>query len=123
MAPDQRAFVRAVRAHLGLSPTELGERLGKRNAYASVNAWETTNAKNYRRLSYTDTMALLELAGWLNMLEDAPDLTAAPDPLEEVARGVRDLLSGQERLLAELSQEPARAKPAPRRAAPKRRSS
>lgn len=84
MAPTQREFVRLVREHLGLSPTELGEKLGKRNAYGSANSWETENPKNYRKLSYTDTMRMLELCGWLNMAGEAPSTVEPANQVDEI---------------------------------------
>lgn len=92
--PDQRAFVKAARAKLGLTPTELGDRLGKKNAYSAVNSWETTTAKNYRGLSFEDTVKILQLCDWLDMDEDARDAAGIPpDPLEEIGEGVEEILA------------------------------
>lgn len=81
MAPDQRTFVRAALKQLGLTPTQLGNRLGKDNGYSAVNSWTTEQPKNYRRLSFDDAMRIAEFCGWLNMRADAVAEAHDPAPL------------------------------------------
>lgn len=104
-SPNQREFIRAVRAFLNVTPTELGDLLGKRNAYNAVNAWETDNRSNFRKLSYQDTIAMLELCGWLpaTWWEDAtgprtgvvtPVARPVPQTPTQILEEIRDRLEG-----------------------------
>lgn len=116
---DQRAFVRAVRERLGITPTDLGKVLGKPNAYNSVNSWETTTQKNYRKLSFTDTMMLLRLCGWLSMDSDALEAAAIPpDPLAQLGAGIERILLNQQEILRRLpapsEQSDVRVSPKPK---------
>lgn len=103
----------------GLTPTALGNKLGKPNAYNAVNSWTTTNAKNSRGLGYEDTIAMLELCGWLNMTGDvtANDSTPA-DPLAALATAVAAVERGQAEILRLLRAE-KEARTSRPRAAPK----
>lgn len=117
MVPNQRDFVKAVRKELGLTPTQLGNKLGKPNGYSSANSWETTNAKNFRGLSYEDTMTMLELCGWLNMSEDASENAESPvDPLARIAVGVAALEKGQAEIVRLLREEQEALQSPPRAA-------
>jgi len=112
----QPDFVRAVMAELGLSQTDLGVALKKPNAYATVHGWISGRLK----LGYDDTMKMLELCGWLNMGEDARRAAGLPpDPLEQIATGVRELLDNQKEFLDAVAEQRATPK-RPGRARPKR---
>lgn len=114
MAPTKAAFVHAVMDHLGLSQTDLGIALRKGNAYQTVHGW-----LGRKKLGYDDTMAMLELCGWLNMDAEAPTKPARANHedghQEEIAAALRDIAAAQEEILRRLppadAQAPPRARP------------
>lgn len=131
MAPDQRTFVRAALDQLHLTPTELGTKLGKDNAYSAVNSWTTANPKNYRRLSFDDAMRIAEMCGWLTLAAPTVDPEATlPEAheagvdlilegqlkmSEEVGKRMREVLAAIEMLRSHLDDVPSAGRSFPRR--------
>jgi len=107
---DQAEFVQAVMDKLGLSKTDLGAAMGRKNAYADVQGWIT--GRSILRLD--ETLRMLEMCGWIS-----PDgkTGVRADPLESLADAVGVLAEGQKKMLALLESRPV-AQPRKRPAAP-----
>lgn len=115
--PSQEDFVRSVIDHLGITQTKLGKAMGADNAYATAHNWKTGKV----RLTYVETMRMLEMCGWLAMDGGAEVARIEPPDgrLESIAAAVGQILQNQKQQ-AELLQE-IRATPEPRhKAAPTR---
>lgn len=67
----QEDFVKEVMKATGLTQTELGDAMNLRNPYSKVHDWTTGKGS----LRFEDTIALLELAGWVSI----PATVADPD--------------------------------------------
>lgn len=99
VTPNQKEFVIRALKELGLTPTELGNKLGKKNGYNAVNAWTTDRPSNFRRISYEDTMTILEMCDWLKMGSEQPTLRLAAR--EQPANELAELRATQSRMLAD----------------------
>lgn len=103
-------------------PTELARRLGLSSYESPKRVKRWLDGENAPR--YDETIALLELAGWLNTAGGRRRVSAAPaDPLEALAKGVAALEKAQAEILVEVrasraEREAARSQPL---APPKRR--
>jgi hypothetical protein len=59
----QRDFIEAALRRLDMGPTDLGEALGKRNAYQQVRGWITGKY----RLDIEDAWQILKMCDWLTV--------------------------------------------------------
>ena len=66
MRPQPSVFVQKALETLGMSQTELGDALKKRNPYQTVHGWITGRKK----LEYADVIDIAQMCGWLNFPGD-----------------------------------------------------
>lgn len=96
---DQRAFVKAVLDHTGLTKTQLGVELRLSTPYPTVNGWTTGHAT----LKYPETMAMLRMCGWLaigdtglSQADDDAQLARLEQHLATTLALIQELLAAHE---------------------------
>lgn len=108
--PTQEDFIEAVLDQLATTQTKLGKALGADNAYATVHNWKTGKV----RLTYAETMRMLEMCGWLAMGNGAKVARIEPPDgrPESIVEMVKETLANTNKLLEAVGPQ---RKAAPRR--------